>query len=428
MKKKISLILDNPTRDLDYIVLIGKHLVKNNCEVTIVPSNLRHFELFHLQPDYVLYPHQRESSAKEINILKNAGMDIGVMETEQHVDEYFFTSFQTPLNKKYLEDPIHIFSWGDNFSQIVLNNNIYSSEQVINVGNPRFDLYFHKEKVKKTIELLIGTTFQIANPKYLGKKNSKKAYLNENMSEQDYEEFFKTHEEAMRTLIELINSNFLELNSGIHLRPHPYEDENIYKNKLKHINIDNSYSIGDHLSLASSYLHYHSVSSTDSAVMQIPTINLSWFPKNKRLHDSTEFMKRTSYQPSNKYELKEIIQEVRKGNLQPKLKIDDKIFEQYFYRIDGLASKRIAEHILNNTTHKVNQYKNPEIIFNNLNKLNELVKHKIAVNRWKKTKKYFGISEIQDSIKKTTNPNIHVDMTSYINDIQLASIKITKKV
>ena len=103
------------------------------------------------------------------------------------------------------------------------------------------------------------------------------------------------------------------------------------------------------------------------------------------------------------------------------------IFEQYFYRIDGLASKRIAEHILNNTTHKVNQYKNPEIIFNNLKKLNELVKHKIAVNRWKKTKKYFGISEIQDSIKKTTNPNVNVDMTSYINNIQLASIKITKK-
>ena len=109
---RISLILDNPVRDLSYVSLIAMELAENGFEVNIVPSNMRHYELILSCPDYVLYPHQREgSSAEEILLLHDQGIEIGIMETEQHIKENYFIDYQMPKNLKSLRIPKHVFSW-----------------------------------------------------------------------------------------------------------------------------------------------------------------------------------------------------------------------------------------------------------------------------------------------------------------------------
>ena len=109
---RISLILDNPVRDLSYVSQLQWSL-GNGFEVNIVPSNMRHYELILSCPDYVLYPHQREgSSAEEILLLHDQGIEIGIMETEQHIKENYFIDYQMPKNLKSLRIPKHVFSWG----------------------------------------------------------------------------------------------------------------------------------------------------------------------------------------------------------------------------------------------------------------------------------------------------------------------------
>ena len=71
--------------------------------------------------------------------------------------------------------------------QCNINNNLYSDQQIKVVGNPRYDEYiFNPETFEKSIKLLIATSFGIANPNYLNKKQNKKAFLNANMSQEEY--------------------------------------------------------------------------------------------------------------------------------------------------------------------------------------------------------------------------------------------------
>ena len=109
----ISLILDNPVRDLSYVSLIAMDLAEKGFEVNIIPSNMRHYELIFSEPEYVLYPHQREgSSAQEISFLSDKGIEVGVLETEQHVKENYFINYQIPKNLNLLKN-LNIFFHGD---------------------------------------------------------------------------------------------------------------------------------------------------------------------------------------------------------------------------------------------------------------------------------------------------------------------------
>ncbi len=88
--KKVALILDHPSRDLDYISDIALSISESGIKTYIVPSNMRHRELLLLRPDYVLYTNHRDTSANEIRILNEVGVSIGVLETEQCVTDAFF--------------------------------------------------------------------------------------------------------------------------------------------------------------------------------------------------------------------------------------------------------------------------------------------------------------------------------------------------
>jgi surface carbohydrate biosynthesis protein len=431
--KKVSLILDNPIRDINYIVLIAMHLAKNNCEVTIVPTNMRHYELLHTEPDYVLYPHQRHQSSLEICILEDLGIDIGVLETEQHVSDSYYLNYQTPKDKNLLKNTLHMFSWGYNFADLLKNKNLYTDNQIQVVGNPRFDSYFFESKKlrEKETKLLIGTGFGIANPKFLSKKQQKKAFLNENMSEDDYLRYQDVHQNCFDMLIELLSSNFFTSKDHIELRPHPYEDEKIYKKKLKNIKVDNSKTLDKQLLTTESYLHYHSTSSIDAAVLKVPSINLDWFPIFQRLHSSTRFMEKISYQPSSLTELKDLKDQISDSRLKPKLNLDDRIFEEFFYKIDGKSHELISEKILeiNNKINKKNIINFPQP-FNNLRSPEFAIKFMYTKKKWAKSGKKYGVSEISSTINYLnkllgSNEKFNIEEV-FVGKLKLGTVRVTK--
>tara|TARA_B100001250_G_scaffold216563_1_gene185827 strand:+ start:1702 stop:3003 length:1302 start_codon:yes stop_codon:yes gene_type:complete len=432
--KKVSLILDNPKRDKNYIILIAMHLAKNNCEVTIVPTNMRHYELMHTEPDYVLYPHQRHKSSQEIAILNESNIDIGVLETEQHVKEDYYLEYQTPKNISLLQNTVHMFSWGHNFSTILKKNSLYTEDQIKTVGNPKYDSYFF-ENMKprdKTLKLLIGTGFGIANPKFISQREQKKAFIKENMSEQDYLSYYEVHQESLDKLIELVNSGFFPLDQEIELRPHPYEDEKIYKQKIKSVNIENSKSIDEQLFSSESYVHYHSTASIDASVLMVPSINLAWFPVNHKLHGSTPFMEKISYQPSNMIEMKNLIDEIYTTGLKPKTNIKDKIFEEYLYKLDGKSHVRIANEILLQLNNKkklpMKRFIKP---FNNIKSIENSIKFRYAKKQWLKSAKKFEVGDITITLNYLNdlfNLNNQYNIEElFLNKLKLGSIKISKQ-
>ena len=405
----VSIILDNPSRDTDYVLLIAMHLINQGFEVSIVPTNMRHYELISTEPNYVLYPHQRQGSAREISILKECNIDVGVMETEQHVDEDFYLNYQIPLNRELLKDSVHFFSWGQDFSRKLISNGLYKNEQIKTTGNPRFDPYLKikKNNKEKNIDFLIGTSFSAGNPKYLTKRAQLKAFIKENMPKEDFENYSDVHLQCIELLIETINSNSINLSENIVLRPHPYEDELIYKKQInnKKISINNSDLISESLVKSKSYIHYNSVSSLDAAIFSIPIINLSWFPTNNKLHPSTFFMKEISYQPENEYEMKELIDDIKNNKLPPKRNIEDEIFSEYLYKIDSGASKRIANEISNYLKNIPTKSVKKSFLhpFNDIQTYEYSLKHAYAKRQWYRSNKKFEIKLINERLKYLAN-------------------------
>ena len=60
MKKKICILLDHPSRDLDYVTLLSLHLIKLNFEIYIVEA-YKQYEIILINPDYLLLPHKRSN-------------------------------------------------------------------------------------------------------------------------------------------------------------------------------------------------------------------------------------------------------------------------------------------------------------------------------------------------------------------------------
>ena len=127
---------------------------------------------------------------------------------------------------------------------------------------------------------------------------------------------------------------------------------------------------------------------------------MSWLPTDYKMHDSTPFMLKTSYQPGSQEEMKELMLLIKKSKLQPRLEIDDPIFEEYLFKTDGIAYKRVAEHIISDINLSLKRNFSAKGPFNNIGATEHFLKFIYHKNKWKKTKKYFSSKDIKDYIYK----------------------------
>ena len=80
--KRICLIIDNPLRDFDGIVLIAAYLMMKNFEVFIVPMNAQNSDALSLNPDVVLVNYIRKNNLEILNLYKNRGIKVAILDTE----------------------------------------------------------------------------------------------------------------------------------------------------------------------------------------------------------------------------------------------------------------------------------------------------------------------------------------------------------
>src|SRR3979411_3101357 len=78
----VCLIVDNPLRDLEGLVLLGRELATRGVKVTLVPMYEQGFDVPALQPDLVLLNYTRPNNADLIKAYKRAGILVGILDTE----------------------------------------------------------------------------------------------------------------------------------------------------------------------------------------------------------------------------------------------------------------------------------------------------------------------------------------------------------
>ena len=406
--KKVALIVDHPSRDLDYISDIGFHLVKDGIKTFIVPSNMRHRELLLLKPDYILYPNHRDTTDSEISILEKANISIGVLETEQCVNDIFFEKYQLPKKLSSRNDIEDFFVWGEYFLKLCIDRNWYSNKQVKVIGSPKHDRYFSSQKLgsNKIYDLLIATSFPNSNPLF-GESVNRKTYQNLGMKNSEIDEFINLHKVNVQNMIQFINKNLSNTKLNILLRVHPYEENfEFYKNSIKGTNIeidDGRNTIYESLNKSKILIHFNSTSCLDAQALGIPSINMSWMPQLEVFHESTEVMSLVSYLPETESECMQLISSILNKKIELKIQNDSQELEEYIFKFDGLASIRCAEIIknsLNSKNKEVNFNLNQKTFLENFN-LRNLIISSILKNRWKNSRKYFNKRLVEQSLKRS---------------------------
>lgn len=374
--KRICLIIDNPLRDFDGIVLIAAYLMMKNFEVFIVPMNAQNSDALSLNPDVVLVNYIRKNNLEILNLYKNRGIKVAILDTEG-VGKWWPKHAQILRDIKADKFVDQYYCWGKEQHDHLVSSESLDHKKIKITGCPRYD--FAVQPWRNTLQptgippgyILINTNFPLANPFFT--KNSKteiKSWINTGLTSKNNAEKFliKTNElfKEMIKAIETISTKLPEIQFII--RPHPFEDMSVYKkieNKIPNVLVRKEGTSLQWLHMAKALLHINCFTAIEAGFMDIEALALEWVNKKEIRDHSNE----PSLVSRNATNIDELINWIKL--------LDDNSFtiskteEQYknlkeiqinnYFGIDGFSAKRVSENLIelaNQTSKPVKNFTN----------------------------------------------------------------------
>src|SRR5258708_8863608 len=168
----VCLIVDNPLRDLEGLVLLGWQLMAKGVTVTLVPMYEQGFDVPALRPDLVLLNYTRPNNADLIKSYKRAGILVGVLDTEgiggRNPDQ-----FAEMVKSAGCTDLIDLYCvWGEAQRIAFLRHHTMPARLVHPTGSPRYDFCAPPSLAPLPRPpaapgyVLINTNFPVVNPRF----------------------------------------------------------------------------------------------------------------------------------------------------------------------------------------------------------------------------------------------------------------------
>ncbi len=401
---KVCLVVDNPLRDLEGLVLVGLELSKLNIETYLVPMYFQDFDILAINPDLVLVNYLRPNNSEVLWRFHNKGVKIAVLDTEgspgRDVDNY--ASMVKNVSSAALVDLYCL--WGMDQYESFIKKEVIFKDNIKVTGCPRYDFCYgglrkslpKQEKFDNYI--LINTSFPLVNPRFT----------------KDYKEELKTmisvgYDVAFAT--EVVNDSLIAFNNVIEsitkiakkfsdqniiIRPHPFEDLKAYES----IEQSNIYPIQTGTSLewivnASVLIHLNCITSVEAIMLKKETVSLEWLNTPSLLAQSPPF--NVSINAKSQNDLESIILRIISEGCYP---VDDKllmlrknIIRKRYFKIDGKASERVAKEILDTVGLKEKSNNSLMPVFS------YRVKFLYAVKKIFGFKKYFFLKRLVQGVK-----------------------------
>ncbi|NEO82903.1 MAG: hypothetical protein F6J87_01385 [Spirulina sp. SIO3F2] len=355
----ISLIVDNPKRDLDGILLIAYHLLRQGVVVYITPMYQQGYELPMLAPEVVLSNYARLNNRDLLVNYSKAGIKVAVLDTEggllsEHgqnspgkwVERFQSNGFDSIIDKYFL--------WGERLLDAFRESDNHCSKQFVVTGCPRYDMcispWSRMLDYSEEGYVLVNTNFPIVNPAY--SKSSKQEFnasLEIGYKETYVQALHKSFDELFLKYIQTLyllaqsNSNILFV-----IRPHPFEDAEYYRKKFKliaNVKIDPFGNVLNQIHNAACIVHLNCSTAIESNLLSKVPISLEFLNNSTFLEHSALPSKIScpaqSYQDLNILIRDEKIREVKHNFDKTKQYI-----YPWFYKVDGQAAQRLASSLL----------------------------------------------------------------------------------
>jgi surface carbohydrate biosynthesis protein len=348
---RIALIVDNPTRDLDGLVLVARDLAIKSHQVFLIPMYSARYEIPLLACDFVLFNYARSGNAELIKTLHDAGIKIGILDTEGGIwesPEQFVKSVAHQEAKNYVDQ---YYLWGSVQHEAFLRLTGFDPGILKVTGCPRYDLCVApwRDSIRNLAEyqniILIISNFSLSSPRF---SNPETEIKNMVAAGYDFEYARSRAEDEKLTRLRLTEvirqsaANFPERTFVI--RTHPFEDDRFYRQsfqEFKNVQVVREGPVSMWLKKASLALHINSSVGVDAAFMGVPLYSADWI--------STSIAQGMSDLPlllsHRLHSLQEFHMAIAQPAPQPTTGTQKKALEEWFHLADGNAHVRVSRAI-----------------------------------------------------------------------------------
>jgi surface carbohydrate biosynthesis protein len=356
---RVCLIIDNPLRDLDGMVLLGWTLAQKGAEVFLVPMYQQAFEVAALMPDLVLVNYMRINNQKLVRAYSESGILVGVLDTEGGI----FTSVEEGLTNPVARSDrsgVDLYClWGKRQYDSFVEHNIFPKSKLYMTGCPRYD--FCAEPWKSTLPclrtddgrmILVNTRFPLIFPRFQrGLEDEMNLMLNLGFENPYIGESVRQYFLVWAELISVVADLAKTFTKAIFvIRPHPFENRKIYEQVFKdipNIRITQEKTVLPWIYSSSLLIQKGCSTALEASLLGIQPVSLDWI--NAPIFYN-EVVASVSHSMKSREALTNIVGDTLNGhppvptpemNRRRKQLVDD-----WFYAIDGKSSERVAGAIL----------------------------------------------------------------------------------
>jgi len=360
-KKKVLIVVDNPTRDLNASILLASQLLQHQFDVFLTPLNQLVSDTFKLLPDHVILNYLRENNQRYVKQLLKNRISWSVLDTEgavfANINNGKTNSYTTSIIKdeELRRKTLLFFVWGTDLLKTLKAQSFYSHASLKLTGSPRIDLLHPKyrplvEERKSDFPngyILINTSFSLINPKFQSSEREQSELINKFGYEPGFlSKLVQSEKEAMERYISLTEELCLKLpETQFVLRPHPFESLEPYRRALgrfTNLTIKCEGPIEQWLSNAKAVIHYECSTAIEAALINKPVLSL----REEMSLRSVKEAKRVTHFVADSSEMVSAIRKIQSGDLGFEKKSErEQVIESLYYKFDGESNKRIGEEI-----------------------------------------------------------------------------------
>jgi surface carbohydrate biosynthesis protein len=350
----ISLIVDNPARDLDGLVLQAFELASRGGKALLVPMYDQAYDVPSSGSDAVILNYLRPNNVDLAIGWKRGGMRILVLDTEGAAGKTAEDYAQLVTSVEGLDLVDAYCVWGEGQYRALLQTGHLDADRAVLTGCPRYDFCATQwqgalaQPDVKPGYLLVNTNFCAATPRFsAGPEAEAAAMVSAGFSADHARTFVADAAVAQRGMIELVRGIAMAIpDISIILRPHPFESHAPYESllDLPQVSLRADGTSIQWIARASALLHLNCSTAIEAVMLGREPIAPE-FLNTSALHVPAPSS--VSRAGTNLQSIIDMIATATHGALpapEPALaRFRHDVIARVYFRIDGLAASRVAD-------------------------------------------------------------------------------------
>lgn len=361
---RVCLVIDNPLRDLEGIVLVSRHLARRGVETYLVPMYDQGTAVLGLEPDAVVVNYARATNCALLQTYAGAGIMVSVLDTEGGIVdslEEYATSVARNGTVSYIDQ---MLMWGPLQHGAFVRFSGLRPDQLELTGCPRMDFCsdpwrgtLSKPANVPTAFVLVNTNFSLVNPRFsasLGKELATTLHAGFSGWDSAYiERLAKETQAAMNRFVAYVADLARSMRS-LHfvVRPHPFENPDTYNRAfagIPNIQVRLEGAVMSWIHASSAVLHLNCGSAVEAALMNKTAINLDWLNTDALVHNAP-FPREISQLAESPDVVRALLERVAEGGeLETPASSQAQALSrvrEWFHNGDGRAAERAADAIV----------------------------------------------------------------------------------